>query len=256
MTERGQAERTAHHLTIGASHLEWNGDSLIITIDERGFPLPRPIRGQVRVTPRALTGHAALIDHAGRHRWRPIAPRAHVEVNLASPDTSWSGTGYLDSNDGDEPLERGFRSWDWSRTPLPAGETAILYHTNPRQGPERGIAIRFARTGEVTPFDAPARVALTPSRWGIARATRAEGEARITRTLVDAPFYARSTLATVLLGNRAEAMHESVDLDRFSSLPTQLMLPFRMPRVSASPSRRANSKTTQPIRSSSRSQTD
>ena len=234
MTERGSASvrRDADSLAIGPSGLRWDGTSLIIEISEMGMPLPRPIRGEVRVTPEALTGFSATLDDAGRHRWRPMAPRARVEVVLDQPSLRWSGTGYLDSNDGDEPLEAGFHRWDWSRAVLPGGETAILYDTFPRAGDERGIAIHIARNGAVNPISPPPLVELPRTRWRLPRFTRAEdGSARVARTLTDAPFYARSVLETRLFGDRAEAIHESVDLARFAAPWTQLMLPFRMPRA-------------------------
>ena len=257
MTERAGAKRGADHLAIGPSTLHWDGDALHFQIREHGAPLPRRIVGDVRVRPEALTGHTATIDGQGRHRWRPIAPRVHVEVRLTHPALSWTGRGYLDSNDGDEPLEAGFRRWDWSRATLTGGDTAILYDTVPRHGPERGLAMRIDRHGAVADFAPPSPVELPPSRWRIRRETRADdASARVTRTLVDAPFYARSTLATRLFGSPAEAMHESVDLDRFSSAATQLMLPFRIPRSLASSSSRANSSSTHPIRSSTRDHTE
>jgi carotenoid 1,2-hydratase len=234
MTERGRrsVHRDASLLAIGPSSLRWDGTTLVIAIRETGMPLPRPIRGEVRVTPEALTGFSATLDHAGRHRWRPMAPRARVEVALDQPHLRWSGTGYLDSNDGDEPLEAGFRRWDWSRAALPIGETAILYDTYPRAGTERGISIHIARDGVVSLITAPPIVTLPRTGWRLPRFTRAEdGTAQVKRTLTDAPFYARSVLETRLRGGPAEAIHESVDLDRFTSPWTQLMLPFRMPHA-------------------------
>ncbi|MFN3431940.1 MAG: Flp pilus assembly protein CpaB, partial [Candidatus Sericytochromatia bacterium] len=74
--------------------------------------LPRPVRGEVRLRPRALNTRDVVLDEAGRHVWRPIAPRADVAVRLDEPDLSWSGEGYLDHNRGDEPLEDAFSSWD------------------------------------------------------------------------------------------------------------------------------------------------
>jgi carotenoid 1,2-hydratase len=234
MTERGRRSvtRDAGSLAIGPSSLRWDGRTLVIGISEIGVPLPRPIRGEVRVTPEALTGFSATLDNAGRHRWRPMAPRARVEVALDQPALRWSGTGYLDSNDGDEPLETGFRRWDWSRAVLAGGETAILYDTFPRAGGERGIAIHIGRDGAVTPISPPPLVLLPRTGWRLPRFTRAEnGAARVRTTLTDAPFYARSVLETRLLGGPAEAIHESVDLGRFAAPWTQLMLPFRMPRA-------------------------
>ncbi len=233
MTERGEASlaRDATSLRIGPSGLRWNGQTLVIDIDEVTAPLPRRLRGEIRVHPEALTGHVETIDGRGAHRWRPIAPACRVEVALRQPALAWQGTGYLDSNDGDAPLERGFARWDWSRAVLGDG-TAILYETQWRDGGGRDLALRIGRDGGVERFTPPGTVALKASRWRIARQTRAEdGDARVTRTLVDAPFYARSVLQTRLFGARVPAVHESVDLRRFSAASTQMMLPFRVPRA-------------------------
>lgn len=234
MTERGAGRvvRDAASLRIGGSGLRWDGRALVFAVEERSVPWGRRIAGEVRVVPEALTGFSAEIDGQGRHRWRPMAPRARVTVALGKPGLAWEGTGYLDSNDGDEPLEAGFRRWDWCRAPLSGGKTAILYDTEPRVGGARGIAIRVGADGGVARFEAPGLVALPRSRWGVARSTRAEdGGARVARGLVDAPFYARSVIGTRLLGEDVEAVHESVDLNRFRAPWTQAMLPFRMPRA-------------------------
>ena len=49
-------------------------------------------------------------------------------------------------------------------------------------------------------------------------------------TLEDSPFYARSVVSASLLGERADAVHESLSLDRFRAGWVRLLLPFRMPR--------------------------
>ncbi|GAB0116747.1 carotenoid 1,2-hydratase [Acidisoma sp. 7E03] len=242
MTERGRSAlvQDAQVLTLGPSHLRWDGTTLVFTIREMGVPVPRPIRGEVRVSPAALTGFAASLEDKGRHRWRPMAPLAHVEVMLTQPDLSWSGRGYLDSNDGDTPLETSFRRWDWSRAALPGDDTAIFYDTVPKAGDPATIAVLVRPDGVVSSLAPPPEVTLPRSGWRLPRTTRAEDRAaRVLRTLTDAPFYARSLLETRLQGHPTQAMHESVDLDRFAALGTQLMLPFRMPRPPAWMSRRA-----------------
>jgi carotenoid 1,2-hydratase len=165
------------------------------------------------------------------HRWSPLSPRAHVEVALQHPALQWSGPGYLDSNDGDGPLEDSFASWNWSRATV-GDDTAVLYEVAPHQGEGASLALRVDRTGAVSDFAPPPLVALPPTRWRVARGTRADaGAAAVERTLEDTPFYARSVLHTHLLGSRVTAMHESLSLDRFRTPLVQAMLPFRMPRV-------------------------
>jgi len=50
--------------------------------------------------------------------------------------------------------------------------------------------------------------------------------------LEDTPFYTRSKVTGDFLGERAVAIHESLDCERFDSAWVQTLLPFRMPRRS------------------------
>ncbi len=233
MTERGRAalHRDATTLAIGPSRLEWDGTALTVTIRERGAPLPRAIVGTVRVTPAALTGARFTLDGGGRHRWSPIAPIARVEVALDAPGLRWSGPGYLDTNDGDRPLEADFRQWDWCRAPSPDGAT-ILYNAERLEGGEQSLALHIDPDGAVTPFDAPPRAALPPTLWRIPRNTRADPGAMpsLRQTLTDSPFYARSVIQTRLRGHDVTAVHESLEMARFTAPWVQAMLPFRVPR--------------------------
>lgn len=234
LTERGRSavERSASALAVGPSTLSWDGQGLTVRIDEIAAPLPSRIRGTVRVRPEGINERRFTLDPAGRHRWRPIAPCSRVEVELDRPSLRWSGSGYLDTNEGDEPLEDAFTSWDWSRTGLRDG-AAILYDARWRDGGSGSIALRCKPSGEVEDMASPPAVDLPRTRWRLARTSRAEagGAARIVRSLEDAPFYARSVLTTRLLGQEAMGVHESLSLTRFVSLPVQLMIPFRMPRA-------------------------
>lgn len=234
MTERGRATlwRDATHLAIGPSSLRWDGGGLTAEIDEIATPLPRRLRGTIRLHPAALTTDGMALDAQGAHRWRPIAPQARVEVSLAHPDLRWSGNGYLDTNAGNGPLENAFACWDWSRSPMRNG-TAILYDVTRRDGSRHALALHFGRDGCATPLTLPRGVALPPSRWRVERRTRADGDQapRIVQTLLDAPFYVRSVIATSLHGEPVAGVHESLSLDRFRAPWVQAMLPFRMPRV-------------------------
>jgi carotenoid 1,2-hydratase len=172
------------------------------------------------------------LDTAGKHRWWPIAPVARVEVAFEQPALRWTGTGYLDMNSGTEPLEQGFMRWDWSRADL-GDATAILYDTHSRSGAETGLALRVDHQGRVEEFAAPPHAPLPTSPiWRIDRGTRCHAGfgARIERTLEDTPFYARSVLRTGLLEREVTAVHESLNLDRFTCGWVQAMLPLRMPR--------------------------
>lgn len=230
MTERGRGAlaRRADELRVGPSRVAREGGDVVFEVDEITVPIPGRLRGQIRFRPTIATMSAFVLDGAGRHRWRPYAPLGRVEVTFDRPAMSWAGDAYLDGNDGDEPLESAFTSWHWMRS---AGEHEALVHYDVlrRDQSRFSLALRFDHDG-ASPTAAPASVALPPTLWRVSREARSEGEARVVRTLEDAPFYARSLVETTLAGRRAVAVHESLSLTRFSQPIVQMMLPFRMPR--------------------------
>jgi carotenoid 1,2-hydratase len=237
MTERGRRHVavTPEHFAIGPSALHWDGTTLTIAIDEIGMPLPVPrrVRGTVRVTPQAITDHVVTLNPDGAHRWWPIAPLSQVEVALSEPDLSWNGPGYLDMNQGDAPLAEGFQSWHWSRAPTPDG-AAVLYGGTRRDGSVFDLGWRFDGDGRASAIEPGPTATLPKSGWRIARETRSDRgrPAALVETLEDTPFYARSLVRTSLDGESVTAMHESLSLDRFANSVVQAMLPFRMPRRS------------------------
>lgn len=239
MTERGRAavSRDSNHFSVGPSRLAWEGDSLGLGLDEMTFPLPGRIRGRIRLHPESLNLVGFPLDADGQHHWRPIAPTARVEVELEKPRLTWQGHGYLDSNWGAVSLEASFARWDWSRAPIDRG-SAVLYEGLRRDGSPFNLALHFAADGSVSPFDPPPTSILPKTRiWRIPRHTRADTRdgATIEATLEDTPFYARSLLRTNLLGRTTTAVHESLELGRFTLPIVQAMLPFRMPRRGGSP---------------------
>ena len=234
MTERGRGAlwRDRTTLKIGPSQVHWDGNDLVIDVDERGATLPLPVRGRIRVCPEVLGQRRFRLDPQGRHIWEPLAPRAHVEVSFADPGIAWSGTGYLDANHGSEPLEAGFADWQWSRAHLKNGETAVMYEGKLRSAKDFGMALRIGRDGSAEVLEMPAAVELPRTGWQVRRLTRADAghTARLRATWEDTPFYSRSALASRLFGEDVVAVHESLSLDRFRSPVVQWMLPFRMPR--------------------------
>ncbi len=231
MTERGAGalSRDADHLTIGRSSLAWDGTTLTAQIDERCAPLPYALRGTIRLRPDALATRRVVLDGQGLHRWAPIAPGARVEVEMRNPALRWQGTAYLDTNEGDAPLEEGFVGWDWSRAKLRQG-MAVLYHGLRRAGDPFCVALRYNDAAEAEDFAPPPEVGLPRTFWHMKPRTRADTDARVIQVLEDAPFYARSVLQTRVLGEDITAVHESVSLDRFMSPVVQAMLPFKAPR--------------------------
>lgn len=234
LTERGARalDRGPAHLAIGPSALSWDGTGLTVRIDERTAPLPRPIRGTVRLYPEGLTAGPFTLDGAGRHRWWPLAPVSRVEVDLAEPALRWRGTGYFDTNAGDEPLEDAFTDWTWCRADLSDG-AAILYDVRRRDGSGQNLSLRFGRDGGRRDIRPPLSAGLPPTRvWRMPRTTRSDdGRAEVVRTFEDTPFYARSVLSAQLGGERVRPVHESLSLTRLTHPLVRFMLPFRMPRV-------------------------
>lgn len=234
MTERSakRVDRDRDHFSVGPSAMRWDGDALVIDLDEISAPLPYRVRGRVRVSPEMIGTTAFQLDPAGHHRWHPVAPRARVEVEMSHPGVRWSGDGYFDSNFGDEPLEDGFDDWHWSRAHL-KNDVAVLYEGRRRDGAPFDLALKFDRQGRWHDMVQPAPAPLPRTGWLVTRATRADaGHApRVVKTWIDAPFYARSALSTRLFGEDATAVHESLSLGRFRSPVVQSMLPYRMPRA-------------------------
>jgi carotenoid 1,2-hydratase len=236
MTERGRlsGERGRDHYRIGPSRLRWEGGALTVEIDEVAVPHLGRVRGTVRLIPTAANARAFAIDgpeDGARHWWRPIAPAARVEVDIARPAQRWSGAGYLDMNWGTEPLEAGFHRWDWSRAALAEGRSAILYDTTPKRGPGVSLGLRFAADGTVEELPPPARRDLPGTLWRVKRQVQADEAPRELRRFEDAPFYARAALDTRLWGERAHCVHETVDADRFGKGWVRMLLPWRMPRL-------------------------
>lgn len=235
MTERGRGHcaRTGDSLVIGPSRLHWDGQCLQFDIDERGAPLPRRVRGRVRLWPEQLQRYSTPLDAAGRHRWGPIAPSARIEVDLPEPGLRWQGHAYLDSNEGDEPVERAFERWDWSRARLPDGSTLVHYDLQwPAQPdhPERLLSLRFDARGEVEPLPTPPPQDLPPTAWRLPRRMRSAQALRVARQLEDTPFYQRCLLDVPLGRHTVQGFHETLSVPRLVRPVVQAMLPFRMPR--------------------------
>lgn len=230
LTERTRRAlvRSRNLLRVGSSEIRWTGSAFELDIDEWTAPLPSPIRGRIRITPSLPAGHPLAIDRDGKHKWFPIAPLAIVEADFVSPRLNWIGSGYVDGNVGEEPIELAFRRWNWSRAHI-NDSTVVFYDIQRRDGTNQALSILFDETGART-ITAPPISQLPKTRWRVERATRSEGTAEIVTTFEDTPFYARSMISSNVCGSRAYAMHESLDLNRLTNPAVRFMLPFRMPR--------------------------
>jgi carotenoid 1,2-hydratase len=234
MTERGrdQVRRDANHLAVGPSSLTWGEDGLTAAFDEVTAPRRSRLRGTIRLSRSAVNRQAYAIDAAGRHVWRPILPRTSVEVRLSDQTAGWRGTGYFDTNAGDEPLENAFQGWNWSRAHLPSG-TLIHYDVVRRDGEAASLALRFDGDQPGLLVEAPPPIGLPRTGWRIGRQLRADAadDPASQRRLEDTPFYARSSLRARHDGVWADVIHESLSLDRLRNPIVKAMLPFRMPRI-------------------------
>jgi carotenoid 1,2-hydratase len=234
MTERGEGalDRVADAISIGPSMMMWDGTSLIVQFSETCAPIPRKIKGTVRITPQALAMQCFALDAQGKHRWTPISPRARIEVKLEEPGLSWNGTGYVDSNAGDAPLEEGFAHWNWSRAHC-AKDTAVFYEGERRDGTRFDLALRFDAKGRAEAIEPPPVAVLPITGWRVPRLTHADAgsSVAIKRSWEDAPFYSRTALSAQIFGEQVEVVHESLSLDRLRSPFVRFMLPFRMPRA-------------------------
>lgn len=235
MTERGrkQARRLPDGYFVDRSGISLEGDDIVIRVDERCAPIPRRLKGTIRLSPNALSAIDYGIDAGGAHRWRPLAPASPISVEMDDPGLSWRGTGYMDMNWGDRALEETFSHWDWMRVDLGGGESAIFYDTTEWGGAGPDLALLNRADGSVEQFEAPPSRQLPRTLWQVSRNGWSDTDepATVRRTLEDTPFYARSELSTVLFGRERTAIHESLSLRRFKSPIVKMMLPFRMPRI-------------------------
>lgn len=234
MTERGekQVSRSATEFVIGPSKLRWDGDKLIVQIEERAVPFGQKVSGTVELYPNTLFNFSTPLDAAGKHRWGPLAPSARVKVSLNSPDLQWEGNAYLDSNEGDEPISESFHEWDWSRAEMSGGRTSVIYDVREKSAHENVLALTFNPNGTIDHFEPPPRQALPKTFWGIQRHMRNQSAKglEVVQVLENTPFYTRSVLNSELLGEKVLSFHETLSVPKLTQTSTQLMLPWRMPR--------------------------
>jgi carotenoid 1,2-hydratase len=234
MTDRGRGalRQSPDAIRVGPSGLSWDGERLVIEIDEVSTPHGQRIRGTVTVTPRGVTGIEVPLKADGTHVWRPLAPASDIAVEIDRPGWSWSGHGYLDSNFGTAALEADFKYWHWGRFPVPGGRV-IFYEAELRDGSETRVALRFGDDGSVRPVEAPPPLAsLGRSRWLLRRETRCDAghRPRVLRSMIAAPFYERSVVETVIDGHRTTGVWEALDCDRFEAWWMKPLLALRVPR--------------------------
>ena len=235
MTDRGTSalRQTASRLEVGPSMMRWEDNQLIIEIDEISSPpLINRIRGQIRVTPSAITDVELPLDANETHIWRPFAPVSHIDVDIDRPGWQWSGHGYFDANFGTRALEQDFTYWTWGRYPTAEGATCF-YDAERMDGSTLAAGFAFAPDGTARSItDLPPKTPMKRSLWAVSRETRADAgyTPHQVKNMLDAPFYSRSAVKTKLGGVETVGVHEALDLKRFRSPLLKPMLAVRVPR--------------------------
>jgi len=234
MTDRGEAalRQSADCLEVGPSSMRWQDGRLIVEIDEIGAPpMVGRVRGRVTITPSAVTGAEVALSPDGAHVWRPFAPDCAIDVALEAKGWQWSGHGYFDANFGTRALEADFSRWSWGRFPRTSGATCF-YDAVRRDGSTLSLGVDFDRHGTARETTPPPKARLPRSLWAVGRETRADPGAtpRQVQPMLDAPFYCRSAVRTVIDGEATTGVHEALDLDRFRSPLLKPMLAVRVPR--------------------------
>lgn len=234
MTDRGRdaLRQSRDSLQVGPSRMQWQSGTLVIDVNEiSSLPLVSRLRGQIRLTPSAVTEVEAVLTPDGGHIWRPFAPSARIEVDL-SQGHSWSGHGYFDANFGKAALEADFKRWTWGRYPRSHGGTTCFYDGIRADGSTLALGLDFAADGSAAQITPPPLTRLARTGWQLRRETRCDAGAtpRQTKPLLDAPFYSRSLVQTQIDGETVCGVHEALDLDRFRSPVIKAMLAVRVPR--------------------------
>ena len=234
MTDRGETalRRSKDALTVGPSQMAWRDGQLVIDINEvSSLPLISRMRGQIRVTPSAVTSVELPLTTDGAHVWRPFAPTARISVDLEAEGWQFDGHGYFDSNFGTRPLEQDFSYWTWGRFPTKDGSTCF-YDADRRDGTALDAAIAFDVDGKASVVDAPPRTPFKRTLWALRRETRADAGVtpRQIKPMLDAPFYSRSVVETQISGEVVRGVHEALDLNRYANPLLKPMLAVRVPR--------------------------
>lgn len=234
MTDRGRAalRQSRDTLEVGPSRMAWRNGTLVIDVNEMSsLPLVSRVRGQIRLTPTAITDVEVRLTPDARHVWRPLAPSATIEVDL-SQGHRWQGHGYFDANFGSAALEADFRRWTWGRFPRGHGGTTCFYDGIRSDGSTLALGLDISRDGIAQEIEPPPLTRLARTAWGISRETRCDAGARPrqTMTMLEAPFYSRSLVQTQIGGETVHGVHEALDLARFRAPVVKAMLAVRVPR--------------------------
>lgn len=234
MTDRrsGVVSRQTNQLNIGPSSMVWDGQNLIIDIDEvSSWPLISRMKGRITIQPKLNFDVELPLSADGAHVWKPFAPIARIDVDLNNPDWQWSGNGYVDSNKGTRRLEDDFDRWTWARFPTKSG-ALCMYHITCRDGSEASGNISFSNNGQSSSRPGLSQASFATTKWGLKRAVGCDHGAhpRQVMSMLGGPFYNRCLVQTEVDGERLTGVHETLDLRRYTSPLVKWMLATRIPR--------------------------
>lgn len=234
MTDRGEGalRTTPDRFEVGPSSLQWTGSELVININEiSSLPLISRVRGQITITPSAITSVELPLTKDGAHVWRPFAPTSRIKVDLDAKGWTFEGHGYFDANFGTRPLESDFTYWTWGRFPTRHG-ASCFYDATRRDGSTLDATFAFAANGRAAELDAPPATPFKRTLWALRRETRADPGTtpRQIKPMLDAPFYSRSVVETKINGETVCGVHEALDLTRYGNPLLKPMIAVRVPR--------------------------
>ncbi|MDA7423383.1 carotenoid 1,2-hydratase [Thalassococcus lentus] len=234
MTDRGRSalRQSPRRFTVGPSSMTWDRGTLVIDVNEvSGPPIVSRVRGQIRVTPSAITTVELPLTPDGAHIWRPFGPCSRIECDLEAKGWQWSGHGYFDANFGTRALEQDFSYWTWGRFPAKGGATCF-YDATRLDGSELASGFHFDAQGNAHEIALPPKLGFRRSLWAVKRETRGDKgtKPRQIMNMLDAPFYSRSSVQTTIDGETCTGVHEALDLTRFRSPLLKPMLAVRVPR--------------------------
>ncbi|MBC8072391.1 MAG: carotenoid 1,2-hydratase [Deltaproteobacteria bacterium] len=212
-------QRSRDAIEIARSSMRREHGRIVVELDARTTPISprrrRSLRGRVTLHVESAPRLRLAIDEDAHHHWWPIAPLAHVEVELDEPSLQFRGHGYHDANAGDIALEASFSTWGWSRARL-RDRACLTYDVTQIDGRQRAHAFTVASTGAIEPLEHTELVTMPRGFWGVERTARVDAGAELSllRSLEDGPFYTRELVRTALAGEPVIAMHESLAAHR------------------------------------------
>jgi carotenoid 1,2-hydratase len=147
MTDRGSDALglSRDRIQIGPSAMVWDGDRLIIEIDEMSTPHAQRLTGRVVVDALGADECRTALDRRRRAYLATLrAEGRYTGRELNRPGWTWDGHGYFDANFGTRALEADFNYWTWGRFPLRDG-AACFYDATRRDGTDLSVAVGFRR---------------------------------------------------------------------------------------------------------------